>query len=104
MHYTIFFSITILYNSLQCKKKTYFIEIFCKKTHETIIVVDIMCITVYTVNMVTMMIRDMDADLRRRFKIICTENDISMNRQAKKLIREFVEKKEAERKQGRLAM
>jgi plasmid stability protein len=59
---------------------------------------------IYIMSMAQLLIRDMDDDLRRRFKLICTEMDISMNKQAKKLIREFVEKKEAERKQGRLAM
>jgi hypothetical protein len=46
----------------------------------------------------------MDEDLRKRFKLVCAEMDVSMNKQAQRLIREFVEKKEAERKQGRLAL
>jgi plasmid stability protein len=66
--------------------------------------VDLVAKVVYITTMATVMIRNMDDDLRRRFKLICTEMDISMNKQAQRLIREFVEKKEAERKQGRLAL
>jgi len=59
---------------------------------------------VYIIYMATVMIRDMDDELRKRYKVICAEMDRSMNKQTQRLIREFVEKKEAERKQGRLAM
>jgi len=59
---------------------------------------------VYIIYMATIMIRDMDEKLRKRYKVICAEMDRSMNKQTQRLIREFVEKKEAERKQGRLAM
>lgn len=50
------------------------------------------------------LIRNVDEDIRRRFKVVCAEEDISMNKKINQLIREYTEKREAERKQHRLAL
>jgi len=52
----------------------------------------------------TLLVRNVDEDLRYRFKIVCAEEDTSMNKKIIELIRDYTERKEAERKQHRLAL
>ena len=50
--------------------------------------------SIETQYMPSIIIRDIDEDLRRKFRIICLNNNISMNQQLKEMITEFVEREE----------
>jgi plasmid stability protein len=52
----------------------------------------------------SILVRNVDENLRHRFKIVCAEEDTSMNKKIIELIRDYTERKEAERKQHRLAL
>ena len=45
-------------------------------------------------NMPSIIIRDIDADLRKRFRLLCVQDEISMNVKLKQILREYVEKRE----------
>jgi len=51
-----------------------------------------------TKSMPTIIIRDIDEELRKRLRIICLEKGISMNQQLKELIEEFVAEEETKKK------
>lgn len=46
------------------------------------------------------MIRELDENIHRRFKLLCTIKNVSMNKKIKELIQEYVEQQEKERKQS----
>jgi hypothetical protein len=50
------------------------------------------------------LVRNIDEDLRRRFKAICAEEGTNMNAVILRLIARYVEKKEAEEKQHRFIL
>ena len=53
--------------------------------------------------MATIMVRDVDPDLRKRFRLVCLHNEISMNRAIRDMIAQYVEVEEAkiERERGK---
>ena len=55
-------------------------------------------------SIMTIMIREVDQELHKRFKLECTHEGVSMNKKLHELIREYVERREEERKQNRLAL
>ncbi len=49
-------------------------------------------------NMPSIIIRDIDEELRKRLRIICLEKGISMNQQLKQLVKDFVTRELAKQK------
>jgi len=64
----------------------------------SIVYIYFMEVTNDTKSMPTIIIRDIDEELRKRLRIICLEKGISMNQQLKELIEEFVAEEETKKK------
>jgi len=50
------------------------------------------------------MIRELDRELHKRFKLECMHESVTMNDKLKELMEKYVERREEERKQKRLAL
>lgn len=51
----------------------------------------------YTMNMKTLLIRDVDNVLHHKFKILCTRYKISVTQKIKNLVKEAIDKEEKKR-------